>query len=485
MIISKAQYRKPDRPEYTGNPLIEAMPSPISKEDLFFEISYYPDLSTEVAMNATSEIRTQFVSRVKTLRCPQARYYECYSYIYNVIRESYASRNPLSNSTVQYLHYSAEDMPSIVPSDGRFSSNAEIITVTGQSGVGKTTMIERVLECFSQIVEHDQYRGEFAGLTTQVMWMKINCPYNASIRDLCEAILFGFDDIFGKPREKPSPRIFNLIEQISKRIKSQFLGILVIDEMQRIKISRTGGENKLIDFLHKIVDELGVSMLFCGNPEFEETLKTKMRFARRAETGGFMRIEPLKYLSTDWQTFVRRLWELQWTKPPTPLDNQLNETLHRLARGNLGVAQMIWQKAQLLVIGSGNEVITPIILNSAVPALTGTSQEFLQNVLLTNVFTGSGDEPISVFRTNNQPSPEKTEFQSEIIKGDLTRVQHPEFELQSNKVVADLHMHLKKINFTPFIRQIACEQGSFDDLQPYGLLCTDPLRERSGLAGGC
>ncbi|MCV5714477.1 ATP-binding protein, partial [Escherichia coli] len=85
---------------------------------------------------------------------------------------------------------------------------------------------------------------------------------------------------------------------------------LVIDEMQRL--TRTNGDEQLINFLHEIVDTLGVPLIFCGNTEFEEKMRQRLRFARRAETAGFMRLNPLAYQTSDWQSFIQYLWRYQW-----------------------------------------------------------------------------------------------------------------------------------------------------------------------------
>jgi Cdc6-like AAA superfamily ATPase len=108
------------------------------------------------------------------------------------------------------------------------------------SGSGKTTMIEQVMDHFPQIIEHSSYKGVFPGFSKQIVWVKINCPYNSSVRDLCEEILQKLDDAIGIERTTPEIRNGALARQIAQRIKSSFLGILVIDEMQRLKFSRTG-----------------------------------------------------------------------------------------------------------------------------------------------------------------------------------------------------------------------------------------------------
>lgn len=84
-------------------------------------------------------------------------------------------------------------------------------------------------------------------------------------------------------------------------------------------------------------------MVFCGNHPFDETLTKKMRIARRAESGGYMKIKNVRYDSQDWQSFIHYLWPLQWTNVETPLNDELNEKLFILSKGNIGLAQMIYR----------------------------------------------------------------------------------------------------------------------------------------------
>lgn len=64
---------------------------------------------------------------------------------------------------------------------------------------------------------------------------------------------------------------------------------------------------------------------FLWKSSFDETLTKKMRIARRAESGGYMKISNVRYDSQDWQSFIHYLWPLQWTNVETPLNDELNE----------------------------------------------------------------------------------------------------------------------------------------------------------------
>ncbi|HBB7903068.1 TPA: ATP-binding protein [Escherichia coli] len=472
-----AIYKEPGLPEYRGNPLMEALPEALSDDEVFFEMSYFPEIDEDIRWTAPAKIREQYVDRIKKFRCPQTNLIEAYRMIYRALRESYAARNPLKSGTVQYLHYYGNERPDIEPDSGYFKSQAETITIVGMSGSGKTTMIEQIMDYFPQVIEHSSYKGAFPGLSKQIVWLKINCPYNSSVRDLCEEILLKLDDASGIERTTPEIRNGPLARQIAQRIKSSFLGILVIDEMQRLKFSRTGGENKLIDFLHEIVDSMGVSMVFCGNPPFDETLARKMRIARRAESGGYMNILNVRYDSQDWQSFIHYLWPLQWTNIETPLSDELNEKLFVLSKGNIGLAQMIYRRAQLKVIGSGNELISSVVLSSSVPVLASHTEEY-QEALILGAVGGYDDKYCSVSHAGEA----STDFTADrhakaLIPGDIDRPQHKEFAQKIDEAMQNFESKIISFDRERIISRAADNNETYSSLQRCGLLNTDPLNE--------
>jgi len=474
-----ARYNEAVLPEHRGNPLIEALPPLLEEKEILLALSHFPPLDKHIRKSSSPAVRGQYVDRIKNFRCPQTCYVECYKYLARIIRDGYASRNPLKSSTQQYLHYYGDERPAIEPQDGYFHSSADTMTIVGISGSGKTTMLEQVLGYFPQVIEHKKYNDAFPGVTNQVIWLKVNCPYNASVRDLCETILTMLDDALGIDATIPASRNGTLARQITQKIKSSFLGVLVIDEMQRLKFSRTGGEATLIDFLHEIVDLLGVSLVFCGNHPFEETLSKKLRVARRAESGGYMKISPPGYNTPDWQSFINYLWPLQWTNVETVLTQELNEEIFLLSKGNIAIAQSIYRRAQTMVIGSGNEVINKAVLRAALPPLSGHSEEFITAQL---PGTRSSDTPLvadahhlenisSTIVTNHNKT------SSVMVVGDISRPQHAEFFDKTMSVLNAFEDKISLIEHNSIFQTLAIEQESFSRLSAYGLLCTDPLLE--------
>lgn len=444
-------------------------------------LSNFPEIN-EAERELSDILREQYVDRIGAFRCPQESFYECYKSIVRLLRNGYANRNPLNKETVHYLHYNDYGKSGKILGDGFYRSRAGTCSVTGISGVGKSTMLEQVLGYFPQVIEHKSYKGFDLSATRQIVWLKVNCPPNSKPRDLSESLLVAIDNALGNEPTKPPSRGGTLLRIIAQKIKSSFIGVLVIDEMQRL--TRTNGENQLIDFLHEIVDSLGVPLVFCGNPEFEDKMRHRFRFARRAETAGFMRLNPLMYQSSDWQTFVHYLWRYQWTNVDTPLNNKLNIKLHKLSKGILAIAQQIYVTAQLKVIGSGNEVITEELLSLSESVLSSRSDEFIRTETLiidNDYFSLESSAPAADNRLLSS-SPVKPKlvspvYKSKTVAGDLCRPQHNEFASALNDYLAQTEAVLANTTDSVLMRALSLNNCCYSALEHYNRYCIDPSIE--------
>ncbi|HIC7892457.1 TPA: AAA family ATPase [Citrobacter freundii] len=485
-MVVEAKYHRADLPEHRGNALIEALPPLMSQQDVMLALSNFPEINDN-ERELSAHLREQYIDRINAFRCPQGSFYECYKAIIRLIRTGYASRNPLDAKTVRFLHYSTTGDPGVVLGDGFHRPAAGTFSVTGISGVGKSTMLEQVLGHFPQVIDHYTYNGQDLSPLRQVVWLKVNCPPNSKTRDLMETLLAAIDDALGLDRTPSPSRNGTLLRLIAQKVKSSFIGVLVIDEMQRL--TRTNGDNQLINFLHEIVDTLGVPLVFCGNPEFEDKMRQRLRFARRAETAGFMRINPLAYQSSDWQSFVRFLWRYQWTNVYTPLTDELNIKLHKLSKGIIAVAQQLFITAQLKVIGTGYELITTALLTLSQSVLSSRSDEFVSTdaVILANdeselpetevmgILNKQYDLPSRC--RESKPDQRKLNNKSFAVIGDLNRPQHSEFAEKLNIYTAQTEAIMAERCEPVLFRALGQNKCRFSALEYYDRLCSDPSTE--------
>lgn len=465
MMRVKAQYHKATLPEHQGNPFIEALPPKKDYEYLMKAFTHYPKHDDEVRSYTALE-REDYTSRLKTLRQPLPIYYDCFRSIESAIKHGYLAKNPLSPTTAQYLHYPVDDKPNIEPSSGFFEAKGDGLTLIGDSGVGKSSMLEQVLNYFPSVIEHDIYNNKKMEHRNQVVWIKVDCPDKSSVRDLCEEILVCLD-IAMESYSQPEATIGKLVRQIEQRIKSSFLGILVIDEMQRLEFKRTGGENNLLNFLHNLMNKLGVPIFFCANPPFHETLSTTLKAARRAESGGYFVMQPLERSDPWWQAFIEELWVLQWTNIETELTEELNNKLHTLSVGNLDLAHRIYKQAQNIVIGLPDETISCEVLEQAFAIACGLSSETEEII--------NRRDCLLIPRSSNTKNKNKSKQASKAgVFADINRPQHPEFEIKLRELQLAVNLH-EIVEDPTLFQKAEFEDEPMKYLRNTGIVLDDPL----------
>ena len=440
MRFEKAHYTKAILPEHSGNPLIEALPAKSTVEEVMEKFSNYPNLDPEVRGHEDSDVRAAYLIRIETLRQPLLVYFDCYQAIERALISGYSKKNPFSPTTNQFLHYSVDERPLIEPSTGYFVPKGSGLTLIGDSGLGKTSMLEQVLNYFPHVIEHGKYKGKDVPCKYQVVWIKVDCPTKSSVRELCEDILSALDNaVNASLATKAASTIPKLLKQIEQKIKSSFLGILVIDEMQNLEFSRTGGENNLLKFLQNLVNKLGVPIFFCANPPFDESLSKTLRNARRAESTWYFQMFPLERDGEDWTDFIEELWHLQWTDVPTKLTKALNDKIYELSVGSMDMACRIYREAQRLIIGSGDEYISIPVLEDAHEiscALSSKTSEVIARKL--KITKPRRKDKSKIIQGDNE---NKVGKQPKRVN-DINRIQHFEFkeelsELQSTTNLMD------------------------------------------------
>ncbi|BDX08441.1 ATP-binding protein [Planctobacterium marinum] len=471
MRVESAKYNKPILPEHNGNPLIEALPPKLPWQEVMNKLSNYPDYAEDIAEHPDPLVREEYLMRIKELRQPLEEYQECFRAVERAIKVGYSARNPHSPTTIQYMHYNIDELPEITPVTGNFIPKGDGLTLIGDSGIGKSTMIEQVLNYFPSIIVHKKHDGKEVPFKHQVVSLKVDCPHSSSVRDLCEEILSALDLVLGRELTKPEAYIGSLTRQIEQHIKTCQLGILVIDEMQNLQFKKTGGENKLLNYIHRLVNKLGIPIFFIANPPFDESLVTALKAARRAESGYFKKLKVLDAEDQSWRAFIDALWNYQWTNPYTELSDTLARKLHELTCGNIDMAARTYTEAQRLLIGSDDETITETSLETAYNVACGLSKS-TSEIIAQKTSSTLPSGPVRNSRIAKQNSSKKKTDKT----GDITKPQHPEFAAQITTLLKDVDL-ASKIADPDKIQSALLDDNPLNRLATTGVLMSDPLAE--------
>lgn len=219
------------------------------------------------------------------------------------------------------------------------------------------------------------------------------------------------------------------------------------------------------------MNKLGVPLFFVANPPFDISLIKELKAARRAESGYHHTMSVLARDSVSWVAFVEQLWQYQWTSVYTELTEELNDTLHALSVGNIGMASRTYREAQRLVIGSDDERITPVTLRAGNATACGLSRQTEEvNELKDTIFT------LPKGKQRNTQKTLKTTVKTVDKTGDITKPQHPEFSKRLIELVEATDLSTR-INNPDIFQQAAGLEDPMSYLSSLDITLDDPLTE--------
>jgi hypothetical protein len=240
------------------------------------------------------------------------------------------------------------------------NSTASGFTVIGMSGVGKTTAMEKVLSLYPQQILHTQYKGEPLFLT-QLVWAKIDCPFDGSLKGLCLSFFAYVDRILGTSYSKKfsSDRmtVDAALPRMAQIATTHCLGLLVIDEIQHLSQAKSGGSDKMLNFFVTLVNTIGVPVVLIGTTKAMSVLQSEFRQARRGSGQGDLLWDRMKN-DLSWEIMLRAMWKNQWTRNQTPLTAELKDILYDESQGIIDIAVKLYAMAQMKAIADGTETIT-------------------------------------------------------------------------------------------------------------------------------
>lgn len=313
--------------------------------------------------------RQQLVLRLDDYVEMLPRVFELENRITALIRRGYERRNPLPLIQQRTLaeRFGLDPARVVRPEPMAAAGGSSLI---GFSGVGKTTAVQSVLFTYPQIHTHTQFEG-FEFHRTQLVWIRVPCPITGGARTLVMNIFQEIDRHLGTDyhaRYSRSNRSAGeLIQDLLPLLSTIGLGILVIDEIQRLVRLGPDEAGTTFDLFTHLRAESQVPVLLVGTPKAMRMLNRSFEQARRNTSLGGMRWQPMENDET-WRFFLEGLWKYQWLTTPTPLSDELADSLHRWSQGITDIAVKIFKLAQFNLIGSGQEVLTPEVFRDVVYA---------------------------------------------------------------------------------------------------------------------
>lgn len=342
----EAVYNDQELEEYRGNPLIEALPPILSISDAYERMLFKP-LYHENERQLSEELRYHMLFRLQQFFQPVTQHLDLERRISRLIRSGYISRNPLDINEIKFLNGRNTNVP----------ISASSFTLMGYSGIGKTTAMERILSLYPQVILHKHPVNRL-----QVVWLKLNCPHDGSLKTLCLDFFLKLDKLLGtnylKNYGNARNSISTLVIHMGRIARIHCIGALIIDEIQHLLTAKDKGPEKMMNFFVTLINEIGIPVVLIGTMRAKAVLQQDFRQARRGSGQGDMVWEHMKY-DDDWDMLIEEMWKYQWTSQVTLLNDGLRNTIYEESQGITDIAVKLFSLAQSRAIETGKEKITP------------------------------------------------------------------------------------------------------------------------------
>lgn len=351
--IIQAWYEKSPVLEYSGNPLIEAMPPILSEDAAGDRMAVTPPMPAE-ERTLPKEIRLHCINRLAHLVQPLPIHLELEAAVSSVLRGGYVGRNPMESSTWRRMHALAARNSSTTI----FNETASTFSLVGLSGMGKTTALNSVLRLYPQVIRHTRYK-ERDFIHTQIVWLKLECPYDGSLSGLCRAFFRAADTALGDETHAQyyvyNKNIGNLIQGMEQVASTYFVGALFIDELQHLRSAKTGGKENMLNFFVNLINSIGIPVVFIGNNSMIDLVSNILRNARRVSGLGLYDFKQPTEDDSSWGLLLDAMWEYQWVKRPAELTEGLRAQIYDLTQGITDFLAKLMILGQRYAIQSGRE----------------------------------------------------------------------------------------------------------------------------------
>jgi hypothetical protein len=167
------------------------------------------------------------------------------------------------------------------------------------------------------------------------------------------------------------------------------LGVLVIDEIQRLSRGKSGGAERMLNFFVQLSNTIGIPVVLVGTFKARHILSGAVHQIRRGAGQGDMvwdRMPEGEWVNSPppespppeeepenaevpgvWQVFLEALWRYQYIRTPCPLTEDLANALYEETQGITDFAAKVFMLAQARAITTskdGKEELTRNIIRS-------------------------------------------------------------------------------------------------------------------------
>ena len=335
------------------NDIISQLSDMKAGQELIYEMSVLPLYDENIRSQSTTS-RLIALSELYNIYIPSSMSVEIYSKLYLALLRSLqkkSSRNARIQQNENYKYICQKDCNGIL-------GGADSFTITGSSGIGKSSAITRAIELITAkgVIEVEK------PYTKIIPCLVVQCPFDCSVKGLLLEILRKVDEILNSDyysKALKSRVTTDMLIGCVSQVSLNHIGLLIVDEIQNVVNSKNG--KSLVGMLTQLINNSGVSIGMVGTPESVVFFEQALQLARRSLGLHYGALEYNQYF----YDICKTLFEYQYTEHKTDISDSVVRWLYEHSGGILSVVVSLIHDSQEIAILNGIEKINFQTLNEA------------------------------------------------------------------------------------------------------------------------
>jgi hypothetical protein len=356
-----ARYIKQKEASWMNNPLIEALPPPIYSYEELTKLIFNAPTYDFGERDKDSNSRYEACTRLDSAYIPLDIYLQVYYRFDLCLRMGYRGKNYFDKEYYEMLRINKTKCDKSI--SRKFNNSDKLpqkqgFSILGISYCGKTSLMNRILQLYPQVIIHDD-----RGLFNQIVWLKVDCPASTSPKSLCLNTLGAIDALLDTNyRKSLIERRANteiVMDELRDALFRHRVGILIIDEIQFLK-KGDDETRKILNFFVNLNNISGIPIIYIGNYDAYPMLCSTLKLTKRTMGKGLIKFEPLPI--NEFAKYLKVLWKYQWTSANNSITDEVVYEFYKQTAGIPGYAKDIYEAVQQEVIGK-KELITVEVIN--------------------------------------------------------------------------------------------------------------------------
>ena len=333
--------------------LVKKLPPMLSGSELERALTILPEYDPAI-VNANEAMRLIALTDLYKVFVPNQMSREIYSKLYLALLRSLQKKESKLR-----MKQTLENHRAILQQEySGILGGSDSFTIIGASGIGKSSSISRAVQLLTKepVIEMD---NPYSKILPCVL---VQCPFDSSVKGLLLEIIRVVDELLGSkyyPKATSAHATTDMLIGTVSQICLNHVGILVVDEIQNVAISKNG--RNLLGALLQLINCSGISICMVGTPECTEFFTQAMQLARRSLG---LQYEAMEY-GVEFEQLCQILFQYQYVKNPAELDDATVRWLFEYSHGNVSSIITLLHDAQEIAILDGSEVLNMETLNAA------------------------------------------------------------------------------------------------------------------------